>query len=121
MAQKYAKTAQYDDRVNVSQIVKEEFRNVFKVWSAFVKFIRSQTQGKHKMVDTNFFGHLHKSDDEPINSENLELLISQEFYEAGKFKNKQPPIYSHQENLINVRDLNLVTAFLFSNIKIKTD
>jgi hypothetical protein len=40
------------------------------------------------MVDTTFIGHILKRDDEPVNSTNLDLLISQEFFEAGKFKNK---------------------------------
>jgi len=40
------------------------------------------------MVDTTFIGHILKRDDEPGNSSNLELLVSQDFYEAGKFKNK---------------------------------
>ena len=102
VAQKYAKSAPPEERVNFYALVKEEFRNVYKVWSAFVKFIRSQTAGKQKMVDTTFIGHLHKRDDEPINSNNLELLVSQEFYEAGKFKNKQLPNYSQQEDLIKV-------------------
>jgi hypothetical protein len=83
--------------------VKEEFRNVYKVWSAFVKFIRAQTTGKQKMVDTTFIGHLLKKDDESISSSNLELLISQDFYEAGKFKNKQLPNFSKNEELIKVK------------------
>ena len=49
---------------------------MYKVWSAFVKFIRAQTTGKQKMVDTTFIGHLLKKDDESISSSNLELLIS---------------------------------------------
>lgn len=89
--------------MNFSQLVREEFRNVYKVWSAFVKFIRSQTAGKQKLVDTTFIGHLHKRDDEPINSANLELLVSQDFYEAAKFKNKQPPNWSRQEDTIKVK------------------
>jgi hypothetical protein len=40
------------------------------------------------MVDTTFIGHILKRDDEPVNSNNVEFLISQDFYEAGKFKNK---------------------------------
>jgi hypothetical protein len=32
----------------------------------------------------------------------LELLISQDFYEAGKFKNKQLPNFSKNEELIKV-------------------
>ena len=76
---------------------------MYKVWSAFVKFIRSQTAGKQKLVDTTFIGHLYKKDDEPINNANLELLVSQEFYEAGKFKNKQPPNFSKGEEIIKVR------------------
>lgn len=41
VAQKYARSSSGEDRLH-SIIVKEEFRNVYKVWSAFVKFIRSQ-------------------------------------------------------------------------------
>jgi len=52
------------------------------------------------MVDTTFIGHLLKKDDESISSSNLELLISQDFYEAGKFKNKQLPNFSKNEELI---------------------
>jgi hypothetical protein len=74
VAQKYAKNQSGE---NHSAIVKEEFRNVYKVWSAFVKFLRAQTsQGKQKLVDTTFIGYLYKKDDEPVNSANLELLIS---------------------------------------------
>lgn len=102
VAQKYAKQAQAEASTNYSGHVKEEFRNVYKVWSAFVKFIRAQTTGKQKMVDTTFIGHLLKRDDEPIKSSNLELLISQDFYEAGKFKNKQLPNFSKGEELIKV-------------------
>lgn len=40
------------------------------------------------MVETNLIGCFFKRDDEHVNSENLELLISEEFYEAGKFRNK---------------------------------
>jgi hypothetical protein len=76
VAQKYAKQAHADAQTNYSGQVKEEFRNVYKVWSAFVKFIRAQTTGKQKMVDTTFIGHLHKRDDDPVNSSNLELLVS---------------------------------------------
>jgi hypothetical protein len=88
VALKYAKNAQYSEDKPFSAIVKEEFRNIYKVWSAFAKFIRSQATGKQKMVDTTFIGHILKRDDEPVNSSNLELLVSQDFYEAGKFKNK---------------------------------
>ena len=101
--------------MNFSQLVREEFRNVYKVWSAFVKFIRSQTAGKSKLVDTTFIGHLHKRDDEPINNSNVELLISQEFFEAGKFKCKHspPPNFSKQEETIKVPTVtNLPIAFL---------
>ncbi len=41
VAQKYAKQAQAEASTNYSGHVKEEFRNVYKVWSAFVKFIRA--------------------------------------------------------------------------------
>ncbi len=41
VAQKYAKNAQYSEEKPLSAIVKEEFRNIYKVWSAFAKFIRS--------------------------------------------------------------------------------
>jgi hypothetical protein len=68
--------------------VREEFRNVYKVWSSFVKFIRMQVQGKQKIVDTTFIGYFHKKDDGPVMAQNLELLPSQEFVEAGKFKIK---------------------------------
>lgn len=113
VANKYAKNAPAEDRVNYSQLVREEFRNVYRVWSAFVKFIRSQTAGKQKLVDTTFIGHLHKRDDEPINNSNLELLVSQDFYEAGKFKNKQPPNYSRNEEIIKVRDTSInITALV---------
>jgi hypothetical protein len=61
------RSAAAEDRVQL----KDEFRNVYKVWSAFVKFVRSQTQGKSKLVDTMFIGHLYKLDNEPINSGNL--------------------------------------------------
>ena len=88
VAQKYAKNAQYSEEKPLPAVVKEEFRNIYKVWSAFAKFIRSQVAGKQKMVDTTFIGHILKSDDEAVNNSNLELLISQDFYEAGKFKNK---------------------------------
>jgi hypothetical protein len=54
------------------------------------------------MVDTTFIGHLLKKDDESISSSNLELLISQDFYDAGKFKNKQLPNFSKNEELIKV-------------------
>ncbi len=84
-------------------MVKDEFRNVYKVWCAFVKFIRAQAAGKSKLVDTTFIGHLYKRDDEPVNGTNLELLISQEFYEAGKFKNKTPPNFVKQEEIVKVR------------------
>lgn len=80
--------------------MREEFRNVFKVWSAFAKFISSQVTGKQKMVDTTFIGHLHKLDDDLVNSTNIELLINEDFYEAGKFKNKQLPAFYKNEELI---------------------
>ena len=102
VAHKYAKSASPEDRVKYNTLVREEFRNVYRVWSAFAKFIRSQTAGKKKLVDTTFIGHLYKKDDEPINNANLELLVSQDFYEAGKFKNKQPPNFSKNEELIKV-------------------
>lgn len=89
-------------------MVKEEFRNVYKVWSSFVKFIRAQTAGKQKMVDTTFIGHLIKKDDEPVNGSNLELLISQEFFEAGKFKNKQLPAFAKNEELVKVSSVKLI-------------
>ena len=41
VALKYAKNAQYSEDKPFSAIVKEEFRNIYKVWSAFAKFIRS--------------------------------------------------------------------------------
>jgi hypothetical protein len=41
VAQKYAKSAQTSEDKPYSAIVKEEFRNIYKVWSAFAKFIRS--------------------------------------------------------------------------------
>ena len=41
VAQKYAKNAQTSEEKPYSAIVKEEFRNIYKVWSAFAKFIRS--------------------------------------------------------------------------------
>lgn len=41
VALKYAKNAQYTEEKPFSAIVKEEFRNIYKVWSAFAKFIRS--------------------------------------------------------------------------------
>lgn len=41
VAQKYAKNSQYSEDKPYSAIVKEEFRNIYKVWSAFAKFIRS--------------------------------------------------------------------------------
>lgn len=76
---------------------------MYKVWSALVKFVRAQTSGKQKMIDTTFIGHFYKKDDEPVNNTNLELLISQEFYEAGKFKNKQLPQFAKNEEIIKVR------------------
>lgn len=82
--------------------MREEFRNVYRAWSAFVKFIRSQAAGKSKLVDTTFIGHFYKRDDEPINNANLELLVSQEFYEAAKFRNKQLPNFAKQEEIIKV-------------------
>lgn len=91
VAQKYAKAATPEDRLHFSSLMKDEFRRVFKVWSAFVKFLRSQISGRQKIVDTTFIGYLYKSDDEPINPSNVELLPSLEFFEAGKFKNKQAP------------------------------
>lgn len=69
------------------------------------------------MVDTTFIGHLLKRDDEPINSSNLELLISQEFYDAGKFKNKQLPKFAQNEELIKV--YQLFCLIMFSNTKNK--
>ena len=85
---RYAKQAPAELRQNFSALVREEFRNVYKVWSSFVKFIRVQVQGKQKIVDTTFIGYLHKKDDEAVTAQNLELLPSQEFVEAGKFKIK---------------------------------
>lgn len=79
------------------------------------------------MVDTTLFGHLHKKDDDAIGGSNLELLISQEFYEAGKFKNKQLPNFAKQEDLIRVRLTifmvfsSLTSFILFRAIKIRTD
>lgn len=70
------------------------------------------------MVDTTFIGHLLKKDDESISSSNLELLISQEFYEAGKFKNKQLPNFAKNEELIKVTSHYIYTN-LFSNTKSK--
>lgn len=46
VAQKYARNQPYEDRAAFTALVKEEFRNVFKVWSGLVKFIRTQTTGK---------------------------------------------------------------------------
>lgn len=52
------------------------------------------------MVDTTFIGHLHKLDDDLVNGSNIELLINEDFYEAGKFKNKQLPVFYKNEELI---------------------
>jgi hypothetical protein len=112
VANKYAKSAAPEDRVNYSALVREEFRNVYRVWSAFVKFIRSQTAGKQKLVDTTFIGHLYKKDDEPINNANLELLVSQDFYEAGKFRNKQQPNYSRNEELVKVSAIYITVSVI---------
>ena len=54
------------------------------------------------MVDTTFIGHILKRDDEPVNSSNLELLVSQYFFEAGKFKNKYLPSFYKNEELVRV-------------------
>jgi hypothetical protein len=91
---------------------------VYKVWSAFVKFIRAQAAGKSKLVDTTFIGHIFKRDDEPINSANLELLVSQDFYEAAKFKNKQLPNFEKQEETIKV---SVSSINVISNTKSKED
>lgn len=69
------------------------------------------------MVDTTFIGHLIKKDDEPVNSGNLELLISQEFFEAGKFKNKQLPLFAKNEELVKVSCNK--SYFISRNIKIQ--
>jgi hypothetical protein len=108
VAQKYAKNALTSEDKPYSTVVKEEFRNVYKVWSAFVKFIKAQTTGKQKMVDTTFIGHLLKKDDESVNNANLELLISQDFFEAGKFKNKQLPAFANNDDLIKVFYLKII-------------
>ena len=70
------------------------------------------------MVDTTFIGNLLKKDDESISSSNLELLISQEFYEAGKFKNKQLPNFAKNEELIKVTS-HTIYINQFSNTKSK--
>lgn len=46
VSQKYAKAATPEDRLQFSSLMKDEFRRVFKVWSAFVKFLRSQISGR---------------------------------------------------------------------------
>ena len=71
------------------------------------------------MVDTTFIGHLHKRDDEPVNSTNLELLVSQEFFEAGKFKNKQLPNFNKSEELIKVCLPSFYRNTRFRAIKIR--
>lgn len=102
VAQKYAKAAPPDERTHFSSLVREEFRSVYKVWSAFVKFLRSQISGRQKIIDTTLIGYLYKSDDEPVNPSNVQLLPSSEFFEAGKFKNKLPPVFTQHEDLYKV-------------------
>ncbi len=55
------------------------------------------------MVDTTFIGYIHKKDDEAVTQANVEYLPSQDFFEAGRFKNKQLPNYEAHEELYKVR------------------
>lgn len=61
---------------------RDQFRSAYRVWSGFVKFIRSQVQLKHRMVDTKLIGWFYQQDN------SVKYLPSEEFYEAAKFKNK---------------------------------
>jgi len=42
LAHKYSKSFDYSDESERKNLSKEEFRNICKVWSGFIKFIKSQ-------------------------------------------------------------------------------
>ena len=59
LAGKYSKLQVSTEGQDPRELVRDEFRTVYKVWSAFVKFIRSQVVAKERMVDTGYIGHIY--------------------------------------------------------------
>ena len=72
----------YNQETDKKELAKENFRKVFKVWQAFVKFLRSQVEVKGKMVNTHYIGHFVKYEEQIL------YLPTSDFIEAGKFKFK---------------------------------
>ncbi|CDW72251.1 UNKNOWN [Stylonychia lemnae] len=84
------------------EISKDEFRNTYRIWSGFVKFIRSQIQSKQRLVDTKYIGCFYEKDGKIV------YLVSQDYFEAGKFKNKKQPEFDKQQEIIKgFKDNNL--------------
>eukprot|EP00347_Sterkiella_histriomuscorum_P003736 403363144 len=92
---KHVKSMALNDNSDKKELTRDEFRNCYRVWSGFVKFIKSQVQNKHRMVDTKYIGWFYESEGKTI-----EYLPTKEYYEAGKFKNNNIPDFTQNFELV---------------------
>jgi hypothetical protein len=59
LAHHYAKKEKQTSE-DVKELSKIHFRNVYKVYSGFTKFLKNQVEQKDRMVDSLFIGHFYK-------------------------------------------------------------